>query len=925
LGWAICTIALAITFFVTVTDVLDASLDASNYASYTSFAAQGRAFGTEVVPMAGPFGFVMYGFVYNGELYGLRLILEGLTKLAFAALVLWFFHRARPGITRWVWLGASLVILPTTGELTYDLLVLLAAVYLLLARPSLIVVGAVVSLLAFLALCKGTQLFFTAAVLAVLSGEAAWRRSWRVLGVLVGGFLLALCILWTVSRQDLGNLPAYVHNIKELSAGYNSGMALQESPLSQVIGITCMAALLIGLLLLVAPNRRNPAIVASTLVLGGFSFLEWKHGFVRADGHVFLFFHYVIIGGLTALLIDRAANIEQRNVRVRTWVAVAGGLFALFGTGEHVSARLQLLASTAAKNVPNAMRQVFRPFARREQLEADLAKSRVRFALPEVTRHAEKHPIGFFGYQSGYLPLNDLNYQPSPVAGGGPFSVFTPHLQRINERFVLSTDTRPDFYLLKLQTIDERFVTQDDAASLNAILQLYEPVLAERDMLLLRARSHGSPTITPRKLQQVALRPGEKIEVPAASAGEVILAAFNLPASLPGLLRGAVYKSPIVTLELLIDGYPGPLTRRIIPSMASQAFIVSPFIDQTVDLLHLYSQENGSALRGIMLRSDPKNGLSENQCTVTFFVQQRPSPIDPVLGRRLAEQFKYPMANRAPAVIESPNARATEVEGRLVQQLEPPGKLAFALEGNERSLYFDYGFDPESHGRGTTDGADFIVELVSPGSPPQQLFMDRLTPKTITADRGRHHAHLWLPPVINPGGQLILRTTGGPSQAADWDWTYFDSIRIHGGAYQLGQFPGFSVSPQEVHGAAPRIIQHEDRDVLLLNAPGRLVFELHGTERRLRFSAGLIPGSYLEGNSDGVDFIVEINAPKGATATVFRRSLQPKMVTEDRGTQTFDVNLPAHTPGSRLTVRADPGATGDLGWDWSYISDVRVE
>ena len=69
LGLALFAVALAIYFFVPVSAVLDTSLDASNYASYTRFAAERLQFGTEVVPMAGPFGFVFYGWVYNGDLY----------------------------------------------------------------------------------------------------------------------------------------------------------------------------------------------------------------------------------------------------------------------------------------------------------------------------------------------------------------------------------------------------------------------------------------------------------------------------------------------------------------------------------------------------------------------------------------------------------------------------------------------------------------------------------------------------------------------------------------------------------------------------------------------------------------------------------------------------------------------------------------
>ena len=60
-----------------------------------------------VVPMAGPFGFVFYGWVYNGDLYLTRLVLEFITKLAFGLLVIWFFRRTRGSVTGWLWLLAN--------------------------------------------------------------------------------------------------------------------------------------------------------------------------------------------------------------------------------------------------------------------------------------------------------------------------------------------------------------------------------------------------------------------------------------------------------------------------------------------------------------------------------------------------------------------------------------------------------------------------------------------------------------------------------------------------------------------------------------------------------------------------------------------------------------------------------------------------
>ena len=153
--WWVAVTILARGCFVPANTVLDTSLDVSNFASYIRFAADQRQFGHEVVPMAGPYGFVVYGWVYGGDLYALRILLEFITKLALAALVLWFFQRTRGSVTSWGWLFANVLVLSTTPELTYDFAVLYSALFLLVERPRRGIVLSIVLFLAFLSLGKG--------------------------------------------------------------------------------------------------------------------------------------------------------------------------------------------------------------------------------------------------------------------------------------------------------------------------------------------------------------------------------------------------------------------------------------------------------------------------------------------------------------------------------------------------------------------------------------------------------------------------------------------------------------------------------------------------------------------------------------------------------------------------------------------------
>src|SRR5437868_6870062 len=122
LGWLLLTI-----YFITPPrEVYDQSLDRSNYATYAHFFAHKSQWGAEVIPMTGPYGFILYGHSYSGEAYWARFVGDLLLKAVFAALVLNLFRRAGPGFVRWAWLGAMVLMIPVVDDLFHDYAILLA-------------------------------------------------------------------------------------------------------------------------------------------------------------------------------------------------------------------------------------------------------------------------------------------------------------------------------------------------------------------------------------------------------------------------------------------------------------------------------------------------------------------------------------------------------------------------------------------------------------------------------------------------------------------------------------------------------------------------------------------------------------------------------------------------------------------------------
>ena len=110
--WVLAWLVLTLYFVTPPREVFDQTLDRSNYATYAHFVTHGFQWGADVMPMAGPLGFVLFGYCYSGELYLTRLIGNLLLCAAFSAMlthsVIMVINFAVPSIARYAaWMTNS--------------------------------------------------------------------------------------------------------------------------------------------------------------------------------------------------------------------------------------------------------------------------------------------------------------------------------------------------------------------------------------------------------------------------------------------------------------------------------------------------------------------------------------------------------------------------------------------------------------------------------------------------------------------------------------------------------------------------------------------------------------------------------------------------------------------------------------------------
>ncbi len=926
---ALAWLALVVVFYVPVSQVMDISLDASNYASYSLFTAQGYDYGRQVIPMVGPYGFITYGHTYGGELFWARAALALTVNGALAALILWFLHAAAAArVGRWLWLAALGVFSVTIDDFPIEWTVLLAGLHLLLAPAS--ARGrdaALAALLALLALIKGTQVSLALATLGLVAAQRiVTRRDYAGVAWLVGAFFLSLGGWWLAAGQNLLHLPSFLRGVGHLTAGYNQAMGLQEA--SDMFGRGLATALLLGSAITWSlwHCRRRPTAVAGLLLLLGFSFVKWKHGFVRADGHVFIFYQYASIAPLAWYAWCVAAAPEEFRSRLVRGVAGAWAalvfIASVYGAGDAAWPRFRWALGEFPRLVAQRAQQLADLPGTKRTLDTQLEQQRQTYALPRLREIIGRGSVDLFGTEHGIIPLNRLRYTPRPM-GGGAFNVFDSYLQQRNADFVGGAQ-RPDFFLLKLATIDNRFPAQDDAQALYQLLQHYEPVDAELGFILLRNRRLPTAAPTPQVIETRRFRFGDVVRVPQVGPDEMLLASFSVPPSWRGRLRTFLYKPTLVFANFDAHQLAEPESRRLVPLMTTDPVVMSPMIEDTGDVLRLFSAAQGKPLFSFRLATETPADFAAD-LSVTFYRAPRPAAPRAVDIEELVSFTRFPLANVMPESITPPDARRLSIANLPAQQLMPPASMVWKLDGTEREFLFDFGLDPVTYDKNAGNGTVFHVDLRQPGLADVPLFTRLVAPAQRPDDRRNLSARIVLPPYKN-GSRLVLRTEPGEFNDNAWDWAYVTRIQIKRGAYSEKQFPRFSRLPDSADVSYSMIIDDEDaQKLLILHAPGSVTFRLNGTERELAFDYGFRPGAYTnDGQTDGARYWVELSRPNEPVQVLFQRWLRPRSVAADQGRQHAQIPLPALGPADKLTLRIDPGPDNNNAWDWTYVTNLQL-
>lgn len=581
----------------------------ASWQTVLEYAARSKLqFGRDIVFTYGPLGYL--GTIYSqGHLVVQRIAFA----LAWAALTAWSattIVQKLSGLPKGVFI-AWVLFFYSRGGMDVQAYLVLACGYMILAEDVQRRKGVssiFIIFFALLALIKFT--FFITAVAGVVLSSLAYvvKKQGKASVVILLSFGAAFMILWMAAGQQLANLSPWIKGSLEITGGYSEAMTVVPDTWVLRLCLSAMALFFAAVVLRITSTRLNMSSAGSLLLITLCTFLSWKHGFVRADDHVFYFIYFLPVSFAVVLADPVRKPASPKGQLSLAMLYCAATALCLFAANIQKKDDVQIsLAEWPGRLLYNA-NHIMKSLTGNGDacFEALRTPQKRGPELPIARSLIGGSTVDVINCLQWAALVNNLNYHPRPVFQS--YSVYTPYLQDLNLAFFQSGD-RPSYVLFNMETIDSRYVTMDDAAVLPYVLKNYDLVGQEGKFLLLRVKKGSPIDIHKTLIHEQTTSFNKKIDL--SSWNNVpLLMQVDVKPTFVGRLMTFIYQSPVLSLN--IHGGDEVISTRFIPDMAKRGFIINPLIFGNKDVANLY-QGTGTRVADISFsRSDfPLEQLSD--------------------------------------------------------------------------------------------------------------------------------------------------------------------------------------------------------------------------------------------------------------------------------------------------------------------------
>lgn len=460
--------------------------------------------------------------------------------------------------------------------------------------------------IAFITAISLTKLTFTMLAVACLMAITAmlvYRRRVKLAVTAWGVFVFGQVVGCAWSCPSWGAVVTLLRGSADIVSGYPEAMGLVRAEKGELH--LALLALGTSLLLLLGTLAAAPRSLERVLLSVPFAValvLGFQNGFVRHDIHAWGFFGSVAPIGLLVLGSHPAGKRRALVLHSLLLLTVALGVYGVV----QVSARVLVKSPTdLVRNLYDHTRSngtsVWQLRRFKATMDQGFSGVRQQWALPHTQAVVGTASLDFLSHAQGIVFLNGFNWHPRPVFQS--YAAYTPYLLATNAAH-FTADDRPEFVILRLQTIDSRLPTMDDGEVLKVLLRDYRPVLVEKGNVLLQAGERTAPAASQvQTLLERQVKLGEAVDVGDLQA-DCLLLSVDVQPPTTGRPSSILSPPPGLTLDVAVKG-GGGAAFRLVPAMARSGFLFDPLLTSQETLLAWLNGKPVARVKSFRLLAPP--------------------------------------------------------------------------------------------------------------------------------------------------------------------------------------------------------------------------------------------------------------------------------------------------------------------------------
>ena len=729
-----------------------------NYALTNNF-----KFGTEIVFTYGPLGSLRFpGYVYAEPTYYPAVIIS----IIFSTIVAYaLFLISKPESTLTILIGIGAVFIGLLGDgLMFWYLIPLIFIMLLMREENkrgLIVSLFIVVILAFSILVKFSHLpiVFISVLLADI--YFIYKRKLPIFTFSLFAFWL---VIYSLSGQALTDFWSYFWGSFATLSGYSESMNI-FGPAKMIYAFLVLFSAMFLLLVFHFYKNLNIKLFLVSFLASVVLFMAFKQGFVRHDGHaISAFSGMAIVFGMLFLTYSKLLSSKlSYGLATGFVILAAASLFEVRAYYSNSSAFK--LAYNTAINFKNRVVNAPAVFSR-DRLE--LLNIRYEQANKKIIEIVDLSSIvgtvDIYPWDQSYVIAHGLQFSPRPLFQS--YSVYTDELIRNNIEFIKS-ERATENILFRFQEIDGRLPSTMEGASWLEILSRYDAIDVIGNFLhLKKADNPRTFELTNKQHMQGVFE--KDIPIPYNNA----FVKINMPKNAFGKVANTLFKTPVIKIQLnFSDGTTQ--TSRIIPAMARNGFILTPYLSNIIDF-YKFGVGELAGKKVVSFRL-----INTADCCYKDLIDIEFSKID--LENASKGSYASTAVNKLDFIYDiqskanHPHVNVSSYQGKQVLFSHVGRTIEVSFDSlskiaSNSALTIHYGFyDSAYSGDNRSDGGCFKV-YQNQKTPENLVHNVCLDPRGNPADRGEHQFLLQLQESVE---NYVFEVTPREGFNSSWGWSYW--------------------------------------------------------------------------------------------------------------------------------------------------------